>query len=388
MKPKIFTLLLLLLSTAMSRAELKVELLTLQPGPEVYELEGHTELRLYDPDRGIDETISWGVFDFDSPGFLYRFVKGETDYMAVAYNYPDFLISNALSGRRVISQPLNLTADEAEYLYALVTDNVKPENRVYRYNYVKDNCATRPLAMIEAAIGSPLTVHGDTAVSTTWRREMTRYHANYPWYQFGIDLALGNGIDKPLTLRETCYAPVALNSYVGRALRPDGTPLVSGADRVILSGMPEGAPSGPTPWFLTPMAIGFYLLVFTIAVTMRAKKHELMNKIVVTALYSLAGVCGLVLTYLIFVSTHEATSPNWLYLWLNPLAFIAAIGIWLKKYNRVVFLYQIVNFVALLALIVVGVTGVQQLNPAFYPYIVTYIITSVAYIYRYKCQTK
>ncbi|MDE7386609.1 MAG: DUF4105 domain-containing protein [Muribaculaceae bacterium] len=387
MKSKIFTLLLLVLSTV-ARAELKVELLTIEPGPEVHQLEGHTELRLYDPARGIDETVSWGVFDFDSPGFLYRFVKGETDYMAVAYDYPAFLISNAMSGRRVLSQPLNLTADEAEYLYALVSENVKPENRVYRYNYVKDNCATRPLEMIETAIGSKLTIPGDTAVSTTWRREMARYHRNYPWYQFGIDLALGNGIDKPLTLRETCYSPVALNRYVDRALRPDGTPLVAGAEKVVVSGTPDGEPQPATHWFLTPMAVGFYLLIFTVVIISRQKMYRQLNRIWICLLYSLAGVCGLVLTYLIFVSTHEATSPNWLYLWLNPLAFIAAIGIWLKKYNRSVYLYQIVNFVALLVLIVVGMTGIQHLNTAFYPFIATYMLTSAAYIYKYRCQTK
>lgn len=387
MKSAIFSLILMLLSTV-ARAEMKVELLTIEPGPEVHQLEGHTELRFYDPARAIDQTASWGVFDFDSPGFLYRFVKGETDYMAVAYDYPAFLISNAMAGRRVVAQTLNLTPDEAERLYSLVTENVKPENRVYRYNYVKDNCATRPLALIEQAVGSPLTIPGDTTVSTTWRREMSRYHANYPWYQFGIDMALGNGIDQPITLKQTCYAPVALNGYVGRALRPDGSPLVAGEPKVVLSGTPEGHPASPTPWFLTPLAVGFYLLIFTVYLTLNPKKHYRLNRAWLCLLYSVAGVCGLVLTYLIFVSTHEATSPNWLYLWLNPLAFIMAIGIWLKKYNRAVYLYQIVNFVALLALIVVGLAGIQHLNLAFYPLIATFLITSAAYIYTYRCQTK
>ena len=41
-----------------------------------------------------------------------------------------------------------------------------------------------------------------------------------------------------------------------------------------------------------------------------------------TIYFNIAGLAGLLLTFLIFVSVHYATSPNWLYLWLNPLCFI------------------------------------------------------------------
>lgn len=43
---------------------------------------------------------------------------------------------------------------------------------------------------------------------------MRRYHANYPWYQFGIDLALGSGIDQPVggyrNRRGLAFAPILL----------------------------------------------------------------------------------------------------------------------------------------------------------------------------------
>lgn len=49
-------------------------LLTVAPGNEVYELDGHTGLRYRGTD-GTDFVVNWGVFDFNSPNFLYRFVK-------------------------------------------------------------------------------------------------------------------------------------------------------------------------------------------------------------------------------------------------------------------------------------------------------------------------
>lgn len=74
---------------AESTAALRVSLLTCAPGREVYQLEGHTALRLIETPDSItqndyDIVVNWGVFDFTTPNFVYRFVKGATDYMAVA----------------------------------------------------------------------------------------------------------------------------------------------------------------------------------------------------------------------------------------------------------------------------------------------------------------
>lgn len=373
-------LILLALTAVIARAELTVSLLTIDPGPEIYQLEGHTELRFVDPDRGLDSTVSWGVFDFDSDGFVYRFVKGETDYLAASYPFGHFLAANGMSGRRVTEQTLNLTPNEAERLLELVADNLRPENRVYRYNYVKDNCATRPLTLIEQAADNRLAIQGYSADGATWRSEMTRYHANYPWYQFGIDLALGSGIDQPLDARQMCYAPANLHDYISHALKADGTPLVA-AEATLLEGDSDGKPMPPTPWYLTPLFVSWLLLIAVALSAWHDIRQHRPSRLVYTGLYGIAFVASLLLTYLIFVSTHEATTPNWIYLWLNPLTIIGAISTWLKKHNRVVYCYQIVNFVALTALVIIGLTGVQHLNPAFYLLIACYMITSVEYLY-------
>ena len=71
----------------------------------------------------------------------------------MAYPFELFLEEYRHEGRRVVEQELNLTPNEAQKLELLVGTNLMPENRTYRYNYVKDNCATRPLAIVENAIG-------------------------------------------------------------------------------------------------------------------------------------------------------------------------------------------------------------------------------------------
>ncbi|WP_301753204.1 DUF4105 domain-containing protein, partial [uncultured Muribaculum sp.] len=133
---------------------ISVSLITCLPGNQVYELEGHTALRIKRGDN--DLAVNYGIFDFDSPNFIYRFVKGETDYMVAAYPFEYFMADYMRHGRRVVEQHLDLTQPQAHRLSELLSENLRPEKRTYRYNYVKDNCATRPLVMLEAAIGDTL----------------------------------------------------------------------------------------------------------------------------------------------------------------------------------------------------------------------------------------
>lgn len=360
-------------------AQPTVSIITIGPGDDIYELEGHTLLRINDGDN-YDIAVSWGVFDFNSPNFIYRFVKGETDYKAVAYEWEPLLTDYILEGRSVDEQLINLTPDEVDNTINIIRANLLPENCVYRYNYVKDNCATRPLAVIEKAIRDSVYSPTDSLTHHTWRSEMTRYHSDRPWYQFGIDLALGSGIDKHITTREMCYAPIFLHQYLESATRPDGRPLVIESHRIV----PERLVSDPTPFLLSPITLSWLWLMMTMWLAMRCIARRQVNRIFTSIFYGLTALAGLILTFLIFISSHEATSPNWLYLWLNPLAFIPAIFVWLKKYNLVVYCYQIVNFVLLIVLLLIGIFGIQALNPALYPIIASYLVYSATCIYLLK----
>ncbi|MDE6628629.1 MAG: DUF4105 domain-containing protein, partial [Muribaculaceae bacterium] len=170
---------------------------TAAPGSEIYQLEGHSAIRLQRPGR-YDLAVNWGVFDFKAPNFVGRFVKGETDYMVAAYPFRYFIEEYAREGRRLTEQRLLLDSAQAARVEELIEVNLRPGNATYRYNYVKDNCATRPIGIVEEAIGAPVRIDSAYAAAVearhpgaTFRSEMSRYHSAYPWYQFGIDLALG-----------------------------------------------------------------------------------------------------------------------------------------------------------------------------------------------------
>ena len=116
---------------------LTVSLVTCWPGEEIYELCGHEAIRVRG--MGRDSVWNYGIFDFREPNFVYRFVKGETDYMVAGYPFEWFLPEYVAGGRKVVEQDLDLTQEEARRVLAMLQNGALPQNRRYRYNYVKNN---------------------------------------------------------------------------------------------------------------------------------------------------------------------------------------------------------------------------------------------------------
>ena len=223
-----------------------ISLITCYPGADVYELYGHTMLRVQYGD--IDMVYNYGIFDFDAPNFIYRFVKGETDYKVAGYDGAYMLVG--YRSRKVVEQQLNLTRRQAMQVLLALVENARPENATYRYNYVYDNCATRPRDIIEGVLGDKLH-YGEMHDTLTFRQEMRRYNANYAWQQFGIDLVLGSGIDYTLNYREQMFVPMVLmQAFAEAAVVPpnktnEAQPEVTKTAPIVFLFMPSAASAGP-----------------------------------------------------------------------------------------------------------------------------------------------
>lgn len=358
----------------------KVSLITVGPGSNIYELEGHTALRfVYDDGRDI--SVHWGVFDFNAPNFVYRFVKGETDYSIGMAHTSTMLRQYEREGRSVTEQPLGLNDIETAELLRLIDINLRPENQVYRYNYVHDNCATRPLALLERALAadSASLVIKMPDEATTFRKEMRRYHANFPTYQFGIDLALGNGIDRPITSHDRAFAPVYLSDLANYSLICDR----KGKIRHFTKGLTvlaegPGEPykqQSPSPWFYV------MIVLFAAIIMARIDQRKMAVSKWFDALFFLIyGLAGCIIAFLVFVSEHEATSPNFNLLWLNPLALIVPILIWFRKATTFLCWYMLLNVALDLVYFICILCGAQAINYAFVPLIFAEMILALNFV--------
>lgn len=374
---------------------LTVSVITCAPGPDVYELCGHTAIRIRN--EKMDSVWNYGIFDFTSPNFLYRFCKGQTDYMVCGYQFGRFMPAYVRRGSKVSEQVLNLTQEEARSLRKLLQTESLPQNRVYRYNYVLDNCATRPWKRVNEATDREIATP-DTSYFNTFRDEMKHFHRNYPWYQFGIDLALGRGIDRKLNKDEDTFAPLVLSEKLATTTI-GGESLVK-TTNVIFPGYAD-ATLPPTLWYLTPMSVGILMLLASVAVLILACKFNLQTRswlklacnLWISLYFTIAGIAGCVIVFLVFCSEHEATSPNWLMLWLNPLQFILAAGVWFRsrhaavsfmaKYNIVIPIFMTamwcVQWLALnTSLFGENAFVFQAINPAVVPMFVSAIPLALA----------
>lgn len=362
----------------------KISLITCYPGPVVYELYGHTAIRVQS--EGYDLAYNFGMFSFNKPNFIYSFVKGETDYM-LGYTpfegdrYSNFVAEYRYRGSRIVEQELNISNEAAINLWQELCYLSLPENREYRYNYVLDNCATRPRDMIEKAVGG-LKYPTPTDTTLTFRKMMRSYSPNYPWYQFGIDLALGSGIDYTLTTKQQHFAPIYLMNSLAGATYADSlgrqVPIIAKTN--ILYEGTNNAILPPTPWYETPMAVAILALLLIGFATFGDYKRRKVSKWVDCVWSVVVGLTGCLITFLVFFSVHEATSPNALIVWLNPFALLSAIFIWIKSAQKWVFYYHFINFAVVFALLVFWWALPQCADPAIFPLMACSVIRSANYI--------
>ena len=172
-----------------------VSLLTCTPGNLVYELYGHTAIRVREVGaRQSDWVFNYGTFSFNQPHFMWRFMLGETDYELGVVPYYLFYESYVREGRGIDEQVLNLTPAEAKKLVDALSKNLEPENATYRYNFFYDNCVTRALRVIEQSIDGQV-IWPKADANKSLRDMVHEFSEPSPWNKFGQDLLLGAEVD-------------------------------------------------------------------------------------------------------------------------------------------------------------------------------------------------
>lgn len=327
MKRTIIALLMLWMTGMQAGAagedSLRISLLTCGAGDEIYSLFGHTALRVEDRTTGRDVVYHYGVFDFDTPNFALKFALGETDYQMGMTSYKRFLSEYAWLGRSVEQQVLDLTPEEARRLADRLAENYRPENRVYRYSYFYDNCATRPRDQVEQAVEGHVDYGRDMesrATGQTFRSIMRHYAEGHPWSRFGMDFCLGSKADEPVNLRETMFVPFNVRDYFATAqiAAPDGTarPLTRPTEALV------PCPDTRTPQEdqgFTPLRAALLLFAATAGATIYGLKRKRPLWGIDAVLFAAAGLAGIIPAFLVLFSQHPAVSPNYLLLVFHPL---------------------------------------------------------------------
>ncbi len=384
---KLIILFLLIINCVGLKAQqdsVRVSLLTCAPGTEIYALFGHTALRYEDPVKGRDLVFNYGMFSFNTPNFVMRFVKGETDYQLGIAPYPYFEAEYAMRGSSVYQQTLNLTSVEKQKIWELLEDNYLPENRVYRYNFFYDNCTTRARDRIEECIDGKV-VYPAEKEGLSFRDIVRQYTKGSEWDGFGIDLCLGSEADVLIDGRKQMFAPFYLLDAVRKATIVKGDsvrPLVLSETKVVnveREEVPAGFP-------LSPMACALILLVFTCCIAWLQLKIKKVIWGWDLILFGAQGIAGCVIAFLVFFSVHPTVGSNWLILLFNPIPLIYLPIMVCKAIKGRKDLYHVINAACLTLFIMIMPFIQQKFNVTVLPLALCLLVCSASHVFLYYRQ--
>lgn len=321
-------------------SNLTAYLLTFGWGDAVWERFGHNAIWIKDRARGTDVTYNWGMFDFDQPHFLQRFLTGDTRYWMEAIDLEPMLRYYKQRNRSILAQELNLTPAQRLKLQQFVQWNAQPQNKFYRYDYYRDNCSTRLRDALDHALSGQLQLATVTRFTAgTYRSHTQRLMTgDIPLYT-GVTLALGQRADKPLSQWAEMFLPVRMANDLRAVSIPDTAgvrmPLVRSEMALFMSGRPP-EPADPPSYFPWYVAAGILLAGALIGLVSSAEGGHRVAFFAATAVATLwsliAGLAGTALLIAWLFTRHYFMGRNENLLHFDPLSLLLAVLIPLSLY--------------------------------------------------------
>ena len=298
----------------------KISLLTVGTGEDLAAKFGHSAIRLQDPTLGIDEVYGYGTYDFEDPNFYLNFTRGKLSYTISRIPFKYFDYSYQQEKRWIREQVLELDVQQRTKIVAFLENNLLPENKKYKYDFLFDNCATRIPMVFEKTLGSTFNFDYSYLEDQLTFRELIRLKLNpNSWSNFGIDLALGSVIDREATPYEHLFLPIYVYEQMKHTTL-DGKPIVK--KESVLLDIPEQ--ENRALIFLTPLFWLGILLVLVCYITYTDYKNFRRNKWLDFFLFLVTGLAGVLIVFLWFGTDHLATKGNFNSLWaFAPNIFIA-----------------------------------------------------------------
>ncbi|MEP6512548.1 MAG: DUF4105 domain-containing protein, partial [Parafilimonas sp.] len=304
-----------------------------------------------------------GTFDFDTPNFYTKFMRGKLLYFVTTDKPDDFLYIYSAEGRSVYEQVLNLNCNETKQLLQAVAYNMQEDNRFYKYDFLFDNCTTR-IRDIVLKSNKNISVTENIVPPGTTFRDMIHYYldrGSQPWSKLGMDILLGIKTDKPVTNSQAMFLP----EYFMKGLN-----MADNKKPVVKQTIPllPAQPKQEAKRIYTPLiGTGIICVVIFLISLSSANWAKTFTGIADALLFYITGLLGLLILFMWFGTDHIACSNNFNIAWALPTNFIAAFflgkkPLWVKNYFTIA---AIINAILLVAFFWLP----QSLNVAVAPVI-------------------
>ena len=361
------------LTKAQDTSHLRISLLTCTPGEELYSTFGHSAFRIVDSSKAFndnwrDVVYNYGTFNFDDDGFYLKFVRGKLLYYVSPEYFPDFKDLYQSTNRGITEQVLNLTAAEEITVQQFLNNNLKEENRYYKYDFFFDNCTTRLRDILKKQHDSAFCKVAVMPVGSRFRQAIHQYldKNNKDWSKLGIDILLGKPCDGVMTTEYMQFLPDNLM----KSLDSSHTMVLSSQNLYPISNENNKGS------FFTPFVVFSLLAIFIVLIGYsKSKFAQAFLYGFDGLLFFLTGLLGIILIFMWFGTDHSMTKDNFNLIWAWPTHFVMAFFVnshksWAQKYFKF-------TAVALMAVLISWFFLPQQMNNGLIPIVLLLIYRSV-----------
>jgi sugar-specific transcriptional regulator TrmB len=289
----------------------RVSVLTCGTGNESYSLFGHTAIRISDPEHFIDAVYNYGAFDFNTPNFVLKFIKGDLQYFAVAHAYTDFINEYNYERRSVYEQELLLSNQQKQELFDNLNSSLASGESHYTYKFIDKNCTSMVVDMINKTLKNEvITKKADT--SSSYRTILFPYFDNHFYEKLGTSIIFGTKVDQmgthiflPFELMKSLKTTI----YKGEPLTKESKTLLAFNENT------------PVSWWNN---IYSYLILLLCIIVLNNKKINY-------TYYAIVALLGLFFIFAGFYSYHQELAYNYNILLFNPLLLLLLFFIYKNK---------------------------------------------------------
>jgi hypothetical protein len=342
----------------------QVSVLTCGTGNESYSLFGHTAVRVSDPENFIDVVYNYGAFDFGTPNFVLKFIKGDLQYFAIAHSYTDFINDYIYEKRSVYQQELQIPKELKQKLFENLNASLQLEKRNYTYKFIDKNCTSMVVDVINKSLNTKAIVKSsDTDI--TYRTILYPYFDNHFYEKLGTSIIFGKKVDN---LGTQIFLPFELQKSLKTASFQNH--LLAKENKTIIEFEKEIPQSWWNNFYSYILILGFVIVI---------------NKKGIDIFYlGLLAILGILFVFVGFYSLHKELEYNYNILLFNP-TLLVLVYFYFTKNNKWIYNLALVNLSCLAIYLTVLINKAHLL--IVLPILITSLVVLVKLVLAVRLQS-
>lgn len=350
----------------------RLSLITCSPGSELYSIFGHSAIRLVDTTTQTDLIFNYGVFDFSTPHFYWKFIRGKLQYQLAIQRTSHFLQGYKRDGRWVKEEKFHLNPQEKRQMIDFLFWNYQPANRYYLYDFFYNNCSTKIWDVASSAVSRKMAFDTSIYRPQSFRNLLEPYLEREPWARLGIDLLLGMPADRLASFSQQMYLPDYLSRHMSYTYLSDpekGKVMLLGSEQMLIE--PNADKSELSESLIKPQLAGWMFFVVFLLISFVAGRKT--KKWVDGIFLGLLGLLGMLMIFAWFATNHQQMDGNLNVLWANPLGLLFGWFVLRNQMQNAARLMAIWTGLSLLTLVSWHILP-QNFNEALIPVILTIVV--------------